>query len=397
MNIGKMEIKNRFVRSAVMENMAHESGEVSDELIKLFTTLAKGDVGLIITGFMYVHPLGQVYTHQTGIHNDDLIPSLKQMVDMIHKQDGKVAFQLGHAGLQTDKNLIGSLPVGPSKRIMNPSTFTKPKEMTEEDIQESIESFNKAATRAVEAGADAIQLHGAHGYLINEFLSPFYNRRKDGWGGTDENRFKYAKEVITNIKKVIPGDMALLIKLNTIDYTPKEGITLPLASKYAKWLKNLGVDGIEISCGSPNFAIFNMSRGDVPVKELIQFLPDNVKPLAKKMFQDMKGKFELEEGYSLEAAREIKPIIGDLPLVVVGGLRNKAYLEEIIEKGFTDFVSMARPFIREPYLVKYFKEGKQEKAACISCNRCLAAIPNDYPVRCYAKKWPEKKELAVSM
>ena len=99
---------------------------------------------------------------------------------------------------------------------------------------------------AYEAGADAIQLHGAHGYLINEFISPFYNRRKDDWGGTEENRFRYLKELINSIKKVIPGDMAFLIKLNSIDYTPKEGITPSIASKYAEWLVKLGIDGIEI-------------------------------------------------------------------------------------------------------------------------------------------------------
>ncbi|MFX1364973.1 MAG: NADH:flavin oxidoreductase [Promethearchaeota archaeon] len=386
MNIGKIEVKNRFVRSAVVTNLAHESGEVSEQLIKLFSVLAKGEIGLIITGFMYVHPLGQISKNQTGIHNDDLIPSLKRMVNMIHREDGKVAFQIGHGGLQTHKAIIGSLPLGPSKQVMNPITFTKPKEMTEEDIQESIESFIEAARRAVEAGADAIQLHGAHGYLINQFLSPFYNRRKDKWGGTDENRFKYTKEIIINIKKVIPRDMALLLKLNTVDYTPGKGINIPLACKYAKWLKKSGIDGIEVSAGSTTFSIFNMCRGTVPVKEFTEYLPDKIKPLAEKSLLDMKGKFELEEGYNVEAAKEIKKIIGKLPIIVVGGLRNKAYFEEIIEKGFTDFISMARPFIREPYLVKSFKEGKQEKAACISCNRCLAAISNGFPVRCYVKK-----------
>jgi 2,4-dienoyl-CoA reductase-like NADH-dependent reductase (Old Yellow Enzyme family) len=395
MNIGKMEVKNRFIRSAVMENMAKETGEVTNELIKTFTSLAKGEVGLIITGFMYVHPLGKAYPHQTGIHNDDLIPSLRGMVDAIHQANGKVAFQLGHAGLQTDKNYIGTLPIGPSKQIKNPFTFTKPKEMTEEDIQESIEAFTKAAIRASEAGADAIQLHGAHGYLISEFISPFYNRRKDNWGGTDENRFRYLKKLISSIKKVIPRDMALLVKLSSIDYTPKEGNTPSLVSKYAKWLKNIGIDGIEISAGSATFAIFNMSRGDVPVKEIIQNLPDTVKPLAEKMFQDLKGKFDLVEGYNLEAAKVIKPSMGDVPLILVGGMRTKSYMENILEKKYSEFISMARPFIREPYLIRSFKDEKQEKVACISCNRCLAAVPNHYPVRCYAKKWPEKTEISI--
>ena len=390
-----MEVRNRFIRSAVLENMAKETGEVSDTLTKTYTTLAKGEVGLIITGFMYVHPLGQAYPHQTGIQNDDLIPGLKGMVNAIHQASGKVAFQLGHAGLQTDKRYIGNLPIGPSKQIMNPITFTKPKEMTEEDILESIEAFTKAATRASEAGADAIQLHGAHGYLISEFISPFYNRRKDNWGGTDENRFRYFRELITSIKKVIPGDMAVLVKINSIDFTPKEGITPTITSRYVEWLGNLGIDGIEISAGSSAFAIFNMCRGDVPVKEIVQYLPDTVRPMAEKVFEDMKGKFDFEEGYNLEAAKEIKSSMGDVPLILVGGMRTKSYMAKILENEYADFISMARPFIREPYLVKNFKEGKQEKAACISCNRCLAAIPNHYTVRCYAKKWPNRIEISI--
>ncbi|MFX1570588.1 MAG: NADH:flavin oxidoreductase [Promethearchaeota archaeon] len=395
MNIGKMEVKNRFVRSAVLENMASETGEVSDTLTKTFTSLAKGEVGLIITGMMYVHPLGKGYPLQTGIHNDNLLSGLKGMVDAIHQENGKVAFQLGHAGLQTDKKYIGALPVGPSKQIMNPVTFTKPKEMTEEDINESIDAFTKAAIRASKAGADAIQLHGAHGYLISEFISPFYNRRKDNWGGSDENRFRYLRELIISIKKVIPADMAILVKLNSIDFTPKEGITPKIASKYVEWLGNLGIDGIEISAGSVAFAPFKMCRGDVPVKEMAQFFPDAIRPRAEEVFEDMKGKFDFEESYNLEAAKEIKSSMGELSLILVGGMRTKSYMEKILENQFADFISMARPFIREPYLVKNFRLEKQEKAACVSCNRCLAAVPNNYPVRCYAKKWPEKKEISI--
>ncbi|MFX1314642.1 MAG: NADH:flavin oxidoreductase [Promethearchaeota archaeon] len=392
MKIGKMEIRNRFVRSATLENMAQRDGKVTDNLIKLLSTLAKGEVGLIIPGYMYIDPLGQAYGYQTGIFDDNLIPGLKKITNAIHEEDGKVAFQIVHAGMQTFSRLIGTTPIGPSGDIINPVSIDYSREMTEEEIQDSIEAFVSAAKRAVEAGVDAIQLHSAHGYLINQFLSPFYNRRQDEWGGSDEKRFRYVKEVITKIKRILPTDLPLLIKLNTNDYTPTEGITPLLAAKYSEWLVKLGIDAIEISCGSGTYAIFNMCRGDIPVAEIVQAVPDYMKKMTEGIYQDMVGKYDLEEGYNLEAAKIIKPKIGDVPLIIVGGLRTKAFMEEIIEKKYIDFISMSRPFIREPFLVKSFKEGKQDKVSCISCNRCLAAIPNNFPLRCYVNKFPEEKK-----
>ncbi len=390
-----MEVNNKFVRSATIENLAKEDGEVTEKLIKLHSTLAKGEIGLIIPGYMYIHPLGQAYKYQTGIYKDDLIPGLKKIVDAIHKEQGKVAFQLVHAGLQTFNRLVGTTPVGPSGDIINPVSMDYSREMTEEDIQESIEAFVQAAKRVVETGADAIQLHSAHGYLINQFLSPFYNRRQDDWGGSDEKQFRYLKEIITKTKKVLPANMPLLIKLNTNDYTPTEGITPLLAAKYSEWLVKLGIDAIEISCGSAVYAIFNMCRGEVPVQEIVQAVPDYMKEMTNDIYHDMAGKYNFEEGYNLEAAKMIKPKIGAVPLILVGGLRTKALMEEIIEKKHVDFISMSRPFIREPFLVKNFKEGKQDKASCISCNRCLAAIPNNFPIRCYVNKFPKEKESKI--
>jgi 2,4-dienoyl-CoA reductase-like NADH-dependent reductase (Old Yellow Enzyme family) len=262
--------------------------------------------------------------------------------------------------------------------------------MDENDINETIQGFADAARRAVEAGADAVQLHGAHGYLINQFLSPFFNRRKDEWSGSEESMFRYLKEIFLETKKVMPGDMPLLIKLNTNDYTSKEGITPQLAAKYAEWLNTLGIDAIEISCGTTYFSMFNVFRGDVPVKEITQFFSSPVKEIAEKVFQDMVGKFNLEGPYNIEAAKIIKPIIGNTPLILVGGLRNISEMEGAVQNNYADFISMSRPFIREPYLVKSLKAGKQIKASCVSCNRCGAAAVHNFPVRCYEKKFPEQ-------
>ncbi len=388
--LGNLQIQNRFIHSATYEAMALETGEVSDKLIKRYQNLSKGKVGLIIPGYMYVHPLGRSYTYQTGIHNEDMISGLWKLVDAVHQEGGKIAFQLAHAGRQTTKAIIGQTPIGPSSRGRDPVNFVKPKEMSVDDIQDVIQAFGAAAERAVRAGADGIQLHAAHGYLINQFLSPFFNQRRDEWGGSDENRFRFLKKIVAEVKKALPGGMPILVKLNTHDYTPREGITPPLAVIYATWLSDLGIDGLEISCGSAIYSFMNMCRGDVPVKELVQGLPFWKKPVGKLVMKSMVGKYDLEEGYNLEAAKMIKPVLGKIPLFVVGGLRKVAHMNEVLEKQYADCISMSRPFIREPFIVKKIKEGKTEAVACISCNRCLAAVPNNMPLQCYVKGFPAR-------
>jgi len=386
MKLGEMEVKNRFVHSATYECLAGENGEVTDEIIKRYRNLAKGEVGLIIPGYMYVHPLGQALKNQMGIHNDDMVSGLKKMVDGVHEEGGKIVFQLAHAGRQSKKDIIGQTPMGPSSVVRDPMYFFKPREMNNEEIQEIIHSFGQATRRAVEAGADGIQLHAAHGYLINQFLSPFYNRREDDWGGSDENRFRFIKEIFLEAKKALPEGMPVLVKLNTHDHTPQDGITFPLATKYSEWLAQLGIDGLEASCGSAVFAPMNLCRGEVPVKEFLLPMPWWQKPLGKLMLNRWVGKYDLEEGYNLEAAKMIKPVLGQIPLILVGGLRTKAKMEEILENNSADFISMCRPFIREPFIVKKMKEGKADSVACVSCNRCSAAIVmNEMPIRCYNK------------
>jgi len=388
--IGNMEIQNRFVHSATYECMADHNGEVTDKMIKRYNQIAKGGAGLIIPGYFYIMPNGRAVNYQTGIYNDDMIEGLKKLVDAVHNEGGKIAFQLAHSGRQTTKDAIGQTPLAPSKGPMDSIYMVKPKEMMEEEIQEVISAFGTAAFRANGAGADGVQIHAAHGYLVNQFLSPFFNKRTDSWGASDENRFRFIKEVVLEVKKNISDEMSILIKLNTQDYTPKEGITLELAQKYSAWLAELPIDGLEVSCGTISYSMFNMVRGDVPIEEIVFNFPWWRKILGKMMLKKMEGKFDLEEGYNLEAAKLIKPVIGEIPLLVVGGLRKVAHMEEVIKNGFADFISMSRPFIREPNIVNRIREGKADAVACVSCNKCFAVAANYIPVHCYNKGFPKK-------
>ncbi len=388
MQLGNVHIKNRFVRSATYEGMATQSGEVTDEIVQRYRKSARGGVGLTIPGYLYVHPLGRAAKYQVGIHHDDMIPGLKRVVEAVHDEGGKIAFQLVHAGRQTKKSLVGQTPLGPCSRDRDLVYLVKAKRMTEEQIQTAIRAFGDAAERAVEAGADGVQIHAAHGYLVNQFLSPFFNVRDDAWGGSDENRFRFLKEVVLAIKKTLPEGMPLLIKLNTHDHTPKQGITPPLAVKYAGWLAELGIAGLEVSCGSALYSYMNMCQGQVPVNELVQSLPWWQKLAGKFLISRLVGKYDLQEGYNLEAAKAVRPVIGSARLMVVGGLRRVAHMEDVLEKGYADFISTSRPFIREPMFVKRIQEGKTDAAACVSCNRCLAAAANAMPVKCYFHGFP---------
>ena len=385
--IKTMEVNNRFVHSATYECMANETGEVTDDLTKRYRTLAKGEIGLIIPGHMYVHPLGRAMKNQTGIHTNEMIPGLKKLAEAVHEEGGKIAFQLAHAGLQTEKAVTGQSPLAPSGKVRNPATFQKPKEMSEAQIQETIEAFAKAAERAAEAGADAVQFHGAHGFLIDEFLSPFFNQRKDQWGGSDENRFRFLKEVFLAVKRTLPDGMPVLVKLNTNDFTPKTGITPELANRYAGWLAELGIDAVELSCGT--YFTWHVIRGEIPINESAKAFPMWMRPLLKLNFKKQAATCRLEEGYNLEAAKVVKPALKRIPLMLVGGMRRISQLDEILDNNYADLISMSRPFIREPLLVKRLKEGKTQEAACVSCNKCFVAVVfHRLPIRCYHEGIP---------
>ncbi len=369
-------IKNRFVHSACEDNLSDDKGQVTDAIIKKNGNLAKNEVGLIIWSHLSVHLSGRTKKYQSGIHSDDMIPGLTKVVNAVHEEGGRIVFQLGHSGTQTSEDITG-------QPLMGPAT------MDEAQIHSMIQAFKDSAKRATETGADGIQLHAAHGYLLNQFLSPFFNHRKDKWGGSDENRFRMLKEIILEIKKVLPQGMPILVKLNSNDHTSKEGITPLLAVTYAKWLRDLSIHGLEVSCGTSFGSTWNMCRGDVPVAEMVKSFPESKQPKIEAVYKKMVGKFNLEGPYNLEATKMIRPVFGDIPLFAVGGWRNINQMEEAVDKGYTDFISMCRPFIREPSLVRRFKEGKTDMASCKNCNKCLAALPNNIPVRCYYKGFPE--------
>lgn len=338
--LGDLEISNRLVRSATWEGMAEPGGLMNDRLVELYRLLGAADIGLIISGYTYVHPWGQGRSGQTGIYSDECLEGWSKVCRVVHEGGGKIAAQIVHAGGNTRPEWIGGrTPIAPSG-LISPNQGLPVDRMNHEQIEEIIKSFAAGAVRAKQAGADAVQLHGAHGYLIAEFLSPNINQRCDEYGGPIENRARFCYRVYDAVRQAVGPDYPVFIKLQSEDGI-HGGVVLEDALAVAAELGKRGVDAIEVS-GGVNYAGVNRPHR-------VALKPD-------------------QEGYFLANAKAIKEAAG-CPVICVGGWRSLARIEEGLQS--VDAVSLSRPFIREPNLATRWKNGDQEKAACISCNGCL--------------------------
>ena len=366
MKIKNMESRNRFVRSATYDKSSDEKGHVTDERIELFADLADGGVGLIVTGLTYVHPSGQLAAFESSIATDDCIPGLKRLTAAVHDRGTKIAMQLYHTGRENSRFLKakGEQAIAPSF-VPNDPYFTQDyRQMTEEEIGEIVEAFGDAAKRAREAEFDAVQVHGAHVYLLSQFLSPFTNRRKDAWGGTPENRLRFHREVYNNIRRKVGDDYPVLIKFGVHDGC-SGGLEFKEGKQAAQLLAQWGFDALEISQG-----------------------------LRGKAYEETEFKTNINsldrEAYFRPWCREIKDLV-DVPIMMVGGLRTFDLMEEIIKSGDADFISLSRPLIREPGIINEWKSGNRHRAACISCNGCLEALRKGEGLYCVQKRAEEKK------
>lgn len=382
MKINGMQLKNRLVRSATYEHMATEDGKVTDQMINFYSKLAKGGVGLIMLGYTYIQENGHCAPGQIGIYSDDHIPGLRKLVDEIHNHDAKVGLQIAHAGRQTTPAAIGGqIPLAPSAIEPDPLFNTSPREMTEKEISETINAFGTAAQRTREAGFDAVQIHAAHGYLVAQFLSPHTNRRTDKWGGNLENRMQFLTEVNNSVRSAVGDNYPVLTKLS-VEEGLENGITIKDASDIAMKLSQLGIDAIEISGGTIVDTVFMMSRGDVPIDLITRDADPAAKEQMEAFLYSIKDTVKYEEAYWLKHAEKIKEVIGDVPLILVGGMKYPQTMAKILEENKADLISLSRSLIREPNFPMEMAEGRKDPSKCAFCNRCLMEIFSK-PLRCY--------------
>jgi 2,4-dienoyl-CoA reductase-like NADH-dependent reductase (Old Yellow Enzyme family) len=349
-----MTLANRFVRSATWEGLATTDGFATEALTNLLVDLARGCVGLIITGHAYVSPEGQAAPNQLGIHTDAHVSSLKEMVGKIHNTGGKVAIQISHGG-RFALNLPNVVRLGPS--TLESKGKIQCREMTVREIHRITGQFVEAGRRAKVAEFDAVQIHAAHGYLLSEFLSPFFNNRTDAYGGPIRNRVRFLLEVVDAVRREVGSAFPVLVKLNSQEFL-HGGYTVIDMLEVASLLEKAGVDAIEMSGGNHVAGIFG------------EFFP------ARK--RKPKGE---EVPYYLSEARLYKDRI-HLPLMLVGGIRSYEWAMRILSEGYADYVSLSRPLIREPGLINRWKSGDTASSACISDNGCFKPALNGQGVFC---------------
>lgn len=355
--IGSLEIPNRIVRAGTSETLADERGAVTAELIDIYSALADGGVGLIITGHMYCERRGQYARRQTGIYEDDLIGGLQRLTGAVHRRGGRVFAQLAHAGGQSRVDSVA--PWAPSEGA-NALTGRDIRGGTEAEIEDAIAAFARGARRAVDAGFDGIHIHAANGYLVSEFSSPLTNRRTDQWGGSAAQRDRLAMEVVAAVRRAVPADLPVTMKLGVVDAVPG-GLGLQESLDRAERLVGLGLDGLEVSCNVMRAATDSAHQYVAvgPRRSVGDLLIHRV------LFPSA------DEAYFLPWAQAVRSRV-DTAIILVGGLRRVETMETLVRKGQTDFVALARPLIREPDLVAQMRNGRTGQVACTSCNLCLA-------------------------
>ncbi len=342
MEIKNLKLKNRAIRSATNERaFCSEKGELTPQLIELYKELIEGDVGTLITSFANVLESDQPAQYMLGIYNEQLIESYKPIIDIANDNNCKMILQIVYGGSQTSYNVNNRIILGPSS-VENLSSKVIPKEATIEELNEIKNAFVQGALRAKKAGFHGVQIHGAHGYFLSQFMNPYYNRREDNYGGSLENRARIILEIYQDIRKAVGEEYFVSIKLNCEDFM-ENGSTFSDNLYLAKELSNVGIDLIEISGGSGS------SYKDQGVIRAIKSIEEE--------------SYFYEQGKLI--AKEIKA-----PVSLVGGHKRYEKIDNILNDSKIEFISISRALVSEPDLINRWKIDKTP-SRCISCNKCF--------------------------
>jgi 2,4-dienoyl-CoA reductase-like NADH-dependent reductase (Old Yellow Enzyme family)/thioredoxin reductase len=350
--IGNLTLKNRIVMPPMGTNLAGIEGEVTDHLIAYYEERAKGGTGLIIVEFTCIeYEYGKGFVRQLRLDEDRFIPGIHRLANAIHKYGAKAFVQIHHAGRQSNSSLINGKQIVAPSNVACAAVGEEPRELTTKEIKELVNKFVQAAVRCKQAGIDGVEVHGAHGYLINQFLSPEANVRTDEYGGSFENRMRFLKEIIVGIREKCGEDYPITVRLS-VDEFIDGGIDLELGKAICRYLEKLGVDGLHISCGTYD-----------SMDKMIE------SPL-------------LEQGWRVYLAEEVKKEV-NIPVITVGSIREPQFVENILAEEKADFVAIGRGLIADPEWVKKTKEGREaEIRKCINCLHCLHSVTGNLHVRC---------------
>ena len=347
------------------------NGEATEKLIRYHEERAKGGVGMNIVEATYVARSGNSFDLGLGISDDFMIKGLSKLTDAVHRHDGKIAIQLQHGGR------FGNPPTSGCPRLLvsmipGLAPTENARVMDADDIEGMVEAYVQAARRAVEAGFDAVEIHGAHGYLISQFLSPSTNHRKDEFGGSLQNRMRFMDMVMEEVMKAAGSDMAVLVKMNMRDGF-RGGMELDETMQVARRLEQSGAHALVLSGGFVSKAPMYVMRGEMPIRSMTHYmtcwwLKYGVRMVGKWMIPSVPFK----EAYFLEDALKFRAAL-KIPLVYVGGLVSRDKIDEVLDDGF-EAVQMARALLNEPGFVNRMRAEENARCNCRHSNYCIARM-----------------------
>jgi 2,4-dienoyl-CoA reductase (NADPH2) len=401
-----LTVKNRVFRSNVSGRFDNYDGSGNQARINWEVKFAKGGVGAIISSFVPVLLRGRIVPNYAMVDSDDKIPFWRALGKAVHEHDCKFIMQLSHSGRQRDLPGIEYATALSSTGKKEPQHGFPTQAMTTDQITETVNAFAEGARRAREAGLDGVELHGANGYLITQFLSSAINDRTDEYGGPLENRARFVREIVRAIRKRVGNDFHLQMKISVQErndavaffHKGPSGNTVEESIQVCKWLVEDGVDAIHASTGSFFPHPRNPAGIDLPVEELVKtydtvisagdrafsnyLLFRSVPDLARRQWQDAAPKPDEIEGQLLADARMVKAAVS-VPVICTGGFQTGSVIAGAITRGDCDAVSAARPLIANNDLLEYFKRG-QDRAdkPCTYCNKCLVNVVEN-PLGCY--------------
>lgn len=351
--IGKLVLKNRLLMPPMVLNYADADGKVNRRYVDHIERVARGGVGGIILEASFIRQDGKGFVNELGIHEDACIPGLKKLVEAAHAHGVMIGQQLYHGGRQTSSKTTGAQPVAPSP-LPDPTVNELPRELTVEEIAELVEAYGKAAARSKSAGMDFVEIHGAHGYLITQFLSPFSNRRTDAYGGSAAKRMRFLSETCAAVRKAVGPDYPVTVRLSGEEMV-EGGLTLLDTINIAKHLEGIGIDGVHVSAG--NYASY--ARGYM------------IPPMA------------MPDGTLEYLARAVKGSV-KIPVVAVAKIRDPKLAEKILKNGEADFIALGRTLLADPEWPNKAAASKLDEInPCIACNQgCISRLFAQQDVWC---------------
>ena len=379
--IGPMTLRNRFVKSGANEAMTID-GAPSKALLQHHRDLAAGGVGMTTVAYGAVSKEGRTLANQIWIRRE-ILPDLRALTDAVHAEGAKISFQITHGGAFVTALKIDHALMSSSSGLNKPGLFVGNffrRAMTEDDMNRVATEFVEAAIVCREAGFDAVEIHMGHGYLLNQFLSPLDNKRKDQYGGSAENRSRFPAMVLRRVKEAVGNELAVLAKINVADGV-RGGATVEDAIVTAKALEAAGADMLVLSGGRNVESTWFMFGSRMNIEEMRKVLGSNFMSLLMLRLASFGApKIQFKEMYFREYSRKIRAAVR-MPLAYLGGVKSLANAELAMQDGF-ECVVMARALIHDAALINKFKSGERTQSLCNNCNGCVAYIYHPGGTRC---------------